>query len=166
MNKLIFAAIGLAVLGAPLSAQEYSEDGGTIVVQPERWTFVSNLQHELSRELDRIPYPASYRDSGVVKVLFVAGEEGRAEQVRIFEDSGSGAMDRSAMRAVRRIDNLGPATPTGGERQVLLSIVFATSEREAERLVDRVAAENAALIASGDLDPTVLAVTLSPSVPS
>lgn len=166
MSKVILAAIGVAVLGAPLYAQDASVEERTILVQPERSSFASNLQHELTRELNRIPYPTSYRQSGVVKVRFIANGEGRAEQISLYEDSGSNRMNNTAMRVVERINNLGPATAYGGDQAVLLNIVFATSEREAERLVDRVRAENAALIASGELSPEVLAVTMTSSVPS
>lgn len=164
MKKLIFAAVALAVVGSPLAAQDRDQGSGTILVQPERSTFVSNLGQELSRELDRIPYPDGNRHSGVVKVRFVANHRGGVDQVSLFDESGSRAMDRAAMRAVNRLDHLGSLPSAYGDQQaVLLSIIFATSEREAERLAERVDRENAALIASGDLGPEMLAVTMVPS---
>lgn len=163
MKKLVSAAIACAVLGTPLSAQDLVQQG-TIVVQPDQGTFAANLGRELDRQLYRIPYPGGYRQSGVVKVRFVANGDGRAEQVRLFDDSGSHSMDRAALRAVRRLDNLGSTqwSDEGGQ-DVLLSIVFATNSRDAERLAERVADDNAALIASGALDPQVLAVTVVPA---
>ncbi len=166
MKKLVSAAIACAVLGTPLSAQNL-EPHGTIVVQPDQGRFVTNLGRELDRQLYRIPYPLGYRQSGVVKVRFLANGDGRAEQVSLFENSGSHSMDGAALRAVRSLDNLGSTewSDEGGQ-DVLLSIVFATSNRDARRLAERVANENAALIASGALDPQVLAVTMVPAARS
>ncbi|WAT17106.1 TonB family protein [Aurantiacibacter sp. MUD11] len=166
MKKLVTATIAIAVFGAPLYAQDTVEEG-TILVQPERATFVSNIERELDRQLYRTPYPGGIREAGVVKVQFVANAEGRAEQVRLFEDSGSVRMDHAALRAVQRLDNLGSSrSADDGGQDVLLTIVFANSEREAERLVERVADENAALVASGALDPQVLAITMVPATRS
>ena len=76
-------------------------------------------------------------------------------------------MDRAALRAVHRLNGLGSTARTqAGGQDVLVSIVFATSEREAARLTERTAAENAALIASGKLKPHVLALTMTPSARS
>ncbi len=166
MKKLVSVAIACAVLGTPLSAQDIDRHG-TIVVQPDQGRFVANLGRELDRQLYRIPYPAGFRQSGVVKVRFVANGAGRAERVDLFERSGSHSMDRAALRAVRRLDNLGSTewSDEGGQ-DVLLSIIFATNNRDAERLAERVADENAALIASGNLDPRMLAVTMVPAARS
>ncbi len=119
---------------------------------------------ELEQQLNRVNYPSGIRRSGVVKVRFMANGTGRPEQVTLFEDSGSHAMDLAALRAVNRLHGLGsPRHATEGGQAVLLNIVFATSEREAERLAGRVAEETAAMIASGELDPQMLAVTMVPT---
>ncbi|WP_338242838.1 energy transducer TonB [Aurantiacibacter hainanensis] len=163
MKKLVSIAIVSAVLAAPLAAQDPGR-GQPIIVQTDPSTFVSSLSHELDRQLRRVSYPGGFQQSGVVKVRFVANGHGRAEQVTLFEESGSHSMDRAALRAVHRLDRLGSNARTQmGGQDVLLSIVFATSEREAERLARRTSEENAALIASGKLEPQVLAVTMVPS---
>lgn len=162
MKKLVFTAIACAVLAAPLSAQDQGR-GQPIIVQTDPSTFVANLSSQLDRQLRRVSYPSGHPHSGVVRVRFVANGEGRAEHITLFEESGSHRMDRAALRAVSRLDRLGSIARS---QDVLLSIVFATSEREAERLAERTAAENAALIASGKLKPQVLAVTVRPSARS
>ncbi len=163
MNKLVSIAIAAAVLGAPLSAQDPLSDGN-ILVQPDRDGFVSTLAVELDKQLNRVSYPHGIQQSGVVRVHFIANGSGRAEQVTIFGESGSHAMDLAAVRAVNRIDKLpAPRYASASGQSVLLSIVFATNHRDARRLSDRVAEENAALIASGELDPQMLAVTMVPT---
>ena len=163
MRKLVSTAIACAFFAVPLSAQDLGSNQ-TIIVQTEPSNFVSTLSHELDRQLYRVPFPGGRIQNGVVRVRFVANGHGRAEHVTLFEESGSRTMDRAALRAVQRLDRLGstPRSRNGGQ-DVLLSIVFATSEREAERLAERASAENAALIASGRLQPQVLAVTMVPA---
>ncbi|GAA5059444.1 hypothetical protein GCM10023208_26780 [Erythrobacter westpacificensis] len=165
MKNLVFAAIGLALIGTPVTAKQHLQ-GDTIVVQPERLNLISTLEREISRELYRIPFPADTRDnraSGVVKVYFVANGDGRAEQVSLFEGSGRRQMDRAAIYAVSRLDNL---AAQGGDQPVLLSIVFAPNQRVADRLGTRAAEENMELIASGRLASRTLAVMVAPSAPS
>ncbi|MWV27179.1 TonB family protein [Aurantiacibacter rhizosphaerae] len=163
MNKFVSIAIATAVLGAPLSAQDSLQDG-TILVQPERDGFVSTLGVELDKQLNRVSYPSGRQRAGVVKVRFVANGSGRAEQVTIFQESGSHTMDLAAIRAVNRIGKLPtPRYIDAGGQPVLLSIIFATNSRDARRMEERVAQENAALIASGELDPQMLAVTVVPA---
>lgn len=166
MKNLVFAAIGLAVIATPVSAQQEGLQGETIVVQPERLHLASSLEREISRELYRIPYPAQsrdYRASGVVKVYLVANGHGRAEQVSLFEGSGRHQMDRAALYAGSRLDNL---VSQSGNQPVLLSIVFAPNQRVAERLSTRAAEENMELIASGRLNAQTLAVTIASHAPS
>lgn len=162
MKKFISTALACVILAAPLSAQEAGH-GQPIIVQTDATGFTANLSRELDRQLNRVSYPGGTPQSGVVKVRFISNGEGRPEQITLFEESGSNRMDHAALRAVSRLEHLGStARSYQGGQNVLLSIVFATSRREAERLAARTSAENAALIASGQLDPEMLAVTMVP----
>lgn len=153
MKSIVFFAIATAVLGTPVYAQDLTQDR-SIVVEPSDNALVYTLERGLERELDRVSYPAGVRQSGVVKVRFVANGTGRPEQVTLFENSGSRMMDLAALRAVNRLNDLGtPRHSAEGGQAVLLNIIFASSEREAERLAGRVAKETAAMIAAGELDP-------------
>ena len=163
MKKLVSIAIAAAMLGTPLYAQDYAQDRN-IIVEPSEDAFVTTLGHRLERELDRVSYPSGVRQSGVVKVRFVANGSGEAEQVSLFQNSGNRRMDLAALRAVDRLHGLGsPRHATDDGQAVLLNIIFATSEREAERLAERVAEETATMIASGELDPQMLAITMVPA---
>jgi len=163
MKKLVSAAIACAVMAVPVYGQEVREDGA-IVVQPERSNFVTSLNREIDRELYRVRYPTGRQQSGIVKIHFMANGHGRAEQVSLYEESGSHSMDRAALRAIHRLRNIEPASWSDeGGQAVLLNVVFATSQREADRLVERATREHAELIASGELDPEILALTVVPA---
>ena len=166
MKKLVSIAIACAFFALPVSAQDVSS-GRTIIVQTESSDFAANLGREMERQLYRVSYPGGHKQSGVVRVRFLANGDGLAENISLFDGSGSNSMDRAALRAVHHLNRLGSTTRSrNGGQDVLLSIVFATSEREAERLAERVNVENAALIASGRLNPQVLAVTTVPATRS
>lgn len=163
MNTFLKTTLALAVvgtaMGAPLHAQERDPGGSEIVVQ-SRTAYAHRLGQELDNELFRVRYPRGH--SGVVRVYFTTNGQGTAEDIRVIESSGARLVDRAALRAVENMDGLGQS-PRGpnGHQPVLATIVFARGESEARRLTRGLDDSLDDLLASGELDPTVLAVTLT-----
>ncbi|MEL1250728.1 energy transducer TonB family protein [Aurantiacibacter gilvus] len=163
MKNLMKVTLALAIMGtatgAPLHAQDRDPGGSRIVVQSQT-AFAERVGHELNNQLFRIRYPGDH--AGVVRVYFTANGHGTAEDIRVIESSGMSWVDRAALRAVGNMDRLGqaPGGPSSGQ-PVLATIVFARSESELRRLSRDLDEGLDAILASGELDPRVLALTLA-----
>lgn len=161
MNKLaIFAiptALAVSVLAVPLASQE-------IVVSPRSGpTFVAEVSKDLDRQLDRVRINPLRNATGISKVRFQAGPDGKAANVKTYKGSGSTELDRVARKAVTQLTSLSPM-PYGSERGQVIqaNIIVASSEHQLDRLTRQLAREEAARIARGPEERKVLALTLAP----
>lgn len=159
--KALAVAALSALVAVPVAAQERDWEDTEIVVQSPRAAFAEAVGEELNDALYAVAYPGDF--SGVVRIAFDARPDGSAANARVVESSGSRWVDRSAMRAVARMDDMGP-TPTGDHagQPVLATIVYATDERQMRRLTRHLDAGLDTLMASGTVDANVLALTLLP----
>jgi len=162
MNKLtifaISAAVTATVLAVPLASQE-------IVVSPRSdATFVADVSQDLNEQLRHVRFFDPRADAtGIAKVRFQAGEDGRATNVELYQGSGRSQVDRVAEQAVRRLSSLSPM-PFGSEEGQIIqaNIIVASSQPQLDRLTRRLAREETARIASSPRERAVLALTLAP----
>ena len=159
MNKLatlaLSAAVTASLLATPLASQE-------IIVSPvSAARFVADVQSDLDRQLQRSQPAWDRAQTGVTSVRFTAGEDGRADNIVTYRRSGSSSLDRAARRAVSRLTSLAPLPMGASEGQLIqANIVYAKSERHADRLTRQLAREEAQRIASSPEERAVLALTI------
>ncbi|WP_052768859.1 TonB family protein [Aurantiacibacter marinus] len=164
--KIALASAGIA-LSAPLAAQDRSQDQDNILVQPtsEDARFATRLSRQLDTNLSRYSFPLRLDPTGIVRVRFIANGAGVAENMTIVGESGSNQLDRAALWAVRRLDNISPPHMAGFSegRVIQANIVFAQSERQAARLFAQLEREETARMALARErgDAPVLALTLA-----
>ncbi|WP_340588527.1 energy transducer TonB [Erythrobacter alti] len=169
MKTLRIATIALASAGIALSAPLAAQDqDSSILVQPSSETteYVARVAEQLDQNLARAHIPFRSHDNGVVRVRFTANGAGEAEDVEIVGRSRSRDLDRAALWAVNRLSDISPDFAGHSEGQLIqANIIFANTERQAERIARRVAREDAAQMALARQrgEPPVLALTISGS---
>lgn len=170
MKTLTIATIALSsaglALSAPLAAQDRSQDEDNILVQPisadER--YAAQVAQKLDTNLSRYSFPLRSAPTGIVRVQFVANGAGDAEDMTVIGESGSNQLDRAALWAIGRLDNIVPpgVAEYADGRVIQANIVFAHSERQAARLLHRLEQEESARMALAQSrgEPPVLALTV------
>lgn len=150
MNKAIILTFATAcsalLLAEPLSSQ-------SIVVTPEvsQEAFVKKVSGDLNFQLGRAARWNEANTNGITIVRFTRDAQGEADNVRIYRKSGKYGLDRTAMRAVKRLESLDRVPIGTSEDQVYqANIVFASNERNMARLTDKLAGEEAARLARGE----------------
>lgn len=114
-----------------------------IIVKSER-THTSTWAARVSQDLvAKIDYPRAVGRTevpvGVVSVRFDCSDDGTADNIAIARGSGSSAIDRAALSAVKRLGSLRPLPSRFTANQpVRVNLVFADDAMTAERLVRRV----------------------------
>jgi len=162
---IALASAGIA-LSAPLAAQDHSQhEDNTIFVQPTsaEAEYVTQVGRQLDRNLARFSFPLRTQVVGVVRVRFTANHEGEAENLTLIGESGSNQLDRAALWAIGRLNDITPDFEGSVEgREIQANIVFANSERQAERMIAQVMREEAIRMAEARErgEPQVLALTL------
>lgn len=116
LRALQLAAAGAAVaftvpLAAPASAQHVDHTTPGKLVTLAEWT--KRMNRLLVEEM-RYPAPMLGQEPGrgVVRVKFNCSDSGRPDKVALLHSSGQPALDREALRAVKRLASLHPL-PTG-----------------------------------------------------
>ena len=157
MNKLTFsffaAAMGTALVAVPLSAEQI------VVSRDTEATFVQEVSRDLDARLQQTNLPVRSSSTGIVKVRFRPGEDGRPMAVSTYQSSGSQALDRVAKRAVAGLSDL-TRFPEGmnSSQVVQANIIFANSEAHQQRLARKLAKQEAIRMAQSDQERAVLAV--------
>ncbi len=165
---IAFASAGIA-LAAPLGAQERAQVEQDILVQPtsEDARYAAHVSYQLDNNLSRYSFPLRSDPNGIVRVKFIANGAGVAEDMTIVGESGSNQLDRAALWAIGRLDNIAPPAMDqfADGRVIQANIVFAQSERQADRLFRQLEREEAARMALARErgDPPVLALTVAGS---
>ena len=159
----IARAIGAAILLAVPIGALASDEGSDIIVQP---TFaMDQWQEETTHDLNRALSKGGVRfrgepNSAIVQITFSLGEDGKADDVRLYNDDGNWFAKRIALRAVKRLDNL-DEVPVDNPQDVqfLANIIFANDERTQERLSRRLAESEAERMATAGKARTYLALS-------
>jgi len=137
-----------AIFAVPLLATSVHASDPIIVEskQPTVSEWAADLQKQLERTGQR-DTPGLYvaARSGLVSVDFQRGNDGKPSAVSIASKSGSGAMDRQALRLVSRINHL-EMLPAGLKQSQVFraNIIFAEDSFEQEALLRRLARTAAA----------------------
>ncbi|QFT76633.1 hypothetical protein [Erythrobacter sp. THAF29] len=162
ISKIACRSIGAALLLAIPVGSLASEDSDDIIVSPsaamEQW------QQDTTRDLNRALSTGGVRyrgepDNAIVQVAFSLSEDGKADDVRLYNDEGNWVAQRTALRAVKRLKDLGEVpveNPQGA--QFLANIIFADNERAHERLEARLAQWERARIGSSGKERTFIAL--------
>lgn len=159
-HTLTIAALS-ALLAVPAMAQDYRAQESEIIVQPRAAAFAETVGEELNDALYDVPYPGNF--SGVVRIAFTASADGSAQHARVVESSGSSWVDRSAMRAINRLDDLGPSPRDDHAGQpVLATIVYATSRGDMRRMMRDLDTDTEQLFAAGAVSSDTIAITFLP----
>ncbi|NNC58899.1 MAG: hypothetical protein HKO05_02770 [Erythrobacter sp.] len=131
-----------------------------IVVQPERVapTVVAEVSADLDRNLDRTLkfYDYSSANGGIVQVTFATDENGEPVDADFYRKSGSAALDRVAMRSVRKLDPIDGLR--GRNQKFLANIIVANSDYEMRELEAELAQSERARIASKTSAATYVAI--------
>lgn len=140
MSKLIAGALLAAV--AALPAMAASSDG--IEVRADRSGWAQAMTRGIGDNL-RYPYVvgANRQPSGIVRIAFRNGADGRPTDVTVTESSSYPALDSSAVAAIQRAGAATPA-PTADARPHAAWVYFAQTEREERMLTRQLATEAAA----------------------
>lgn len=171
MNNIIKATIALPFAGiifsVPLQVQDRSADMQDILVLPisEQAVIAACVAGALDEELQGKRFNSRMTRSGIVKVRFVTNGAGVADNISLYDGSGTNQLDRAALRAIRRMSDLAPSPFADGHGQLMqANIIFAGSGHEAERLARRLNREEATRIASRrSTEQAVLALTIAAS---
>lgn len=157
-QRAIAAAILLAV---PIGAYA-SDDSDDIIVrsQPAMAQWQAETTKDLNRYLRGRPSTSLARpNNAIVQVSFSVGEDGKADNVRLYKSDGNSAANNMAKRAVGRLTNLDAVPVTNPqEAKFLANIVFADNESIHDRLLERLEQSERERIASNSAARTFIAL--------
>lgn len=123
------AAVLTLPFATPVAAGEKSQD---LVVRPAT-AAMDAWQTETTRDLNRALMSKTHSGklpvrNGIVQVSFTLGEDGRAENIKLYNSTSNFWGERLAKRAVRKLDNLDEVPiQHDGEVKFLANLVFANS---------------------------------------
>lgn len=163
INRLTVRALGAALLLAvPASV---AADHSDIVVQPspalQDWQ--QDTSKQLNRALDRggsqyTPFRSA--NNSIVQIGFTLGEDGRPDDVQVYDGDGNWAAKRAARRAVKSLAGLDQVPVANPQNvQFLANIIFADNERIHDRLEKRLQQMEAARLASSGPERTYVALS-------
>ncbi len=155
MSKLIAGALLAAVAALPAMAAQ--SDGIEVRADPSGWT------QAMSRGIgDNLRYPyvvgADRQPSGIVRIAFRNGADGRPADVRVVQSSSFPALDKVAVAAIERAGAAHPAPASyDAARPLQAWVYFAQTEREERMLTRQLASEAANLQQTASAErPTLL----------
>ncbi|MEL7445008.1 MAG: hypothetical protein AAGK02_04260 [Pseudomonadota bacterium] len=168
-SKLILApALAIAValpLSVPANAGEKASAGqneGPIVVRSQ--LTMEEWQEQMSRDLDRkLAHAPATRTlsmgSGIVQVSFTMGADGKADNLELYSNSANWLSKRTAMRAVRRLDNLS-AVPVDDPQNArfLANIIIASDQETHDKLAAKLAKSERKRLAAADDESEYIAL--------
>ncbi|WP_157799429.1 energy transducer TonB [Qipengyuania seohaensis] len=156
---LFATAAAATMLAVPLSSQEI------VVSARSDQAFVQEVSKDLDTELRRMRIDHRWTPSGIVKVRFQAGADGRPAAMETYESSGSKRLDRRVQDAVGRIDSLLPLPASAGPDPIIQANVIVAAGRTSRESLERKLAESEARrLASKDPEErAVLALNMAPS---
>lgn len=164
MKNVLFIAVATTLTLSSAGVQAEKSD---IVVSSGR--SIEKFVDDVSRELDRYLSRATLMvgpvyDSGLAQVLFKAGPDGRADQIRMYNKDRNDTVNRIAKFAVSRIHSLDPPPAGAREDQVYLAnIIIARDDADFRRLSQELNRREAHRLAATNGDGRILAFTINRS---
>ncbi len=143
--KIILSA---AMLSAVLPSVAYTQPDTSITVTAKP-SAVSEWSKRVGNKLaQNLEYPRTVSlnepDSGIVRVRFVCDPSGMPSQIALKSSSGSRRLDEAGMRAVTRINNLGPLPMAfASDQKFEAALLFSTDEASHDRQMRVLRAEAA-----------------------
>ena len=125
--------LSAAMLSVIFPSAAYTQPDTSITVTAKH-SAVSEWSKRVGNKLARsLEYPRTVTlnepDSGIVRVRFVCDPSGMPSQIALKSSSGSRHLDEAGMRAVTRINNLGPLPAAFASNQKFeAALLFSTDE--------------------------------------
>ncbi|HVF95352.1 MAG TPA: TonB family protein [Sphingomonas sp.] len=154
----------LYVVVTTLFASAVSSKEKSIVIQapPTRAQWAGQIGRNLDNAI-RYPQPLFGRpaDSGVVSVVFIADQNGRASAARLVRSSQSKELDKAALNAIARMKSMQPMPEdvTDGQR-IRANILFATSYADYTKQMKLLRAETTRFATRSALDKDTLVLNV------
>ena len=169
MNKLLSLSLASLLAGAAFTSPLASQEIRVVPTADGTQHFISDVSHDLDRELGIIDLDNWRFRGGFAQVRFQVDPEGRAENVTLYRRSGDPQVDRIAMKAVERLDSIGELPVGYPDDQVIqANVILARSESQMASLnkqLKRVEANRIAQ-AAGKPGAPVLALSIAMNPPS
>ena len=162
ISTLARNAIGAAILVAIPASALASQNGDDIIVRSqaalEEWR--KDTSSDLNRLLARTDIVKRGKpNNAIVQVTFDIGEDGKAENIQLYNDEGNWAAERHAIYAVKRLRGLDEVPVTNPQdAQVLANIIFSSNRMNHDRLFERLEKMERARMASKDEASTYIAL--------
>lgn len=132
MSRSIGIAAAVALFAGqaqPAIAQAVADPHHATISQVTLAAWIERVEDELARTLASQRLNDRGSQNGIVRIKFNCSEDGHADKVTILRPSGSPALDRAALGAVKRIAVMHPlATGIRTDQLYLADILFATEE--------------------------------------
>lgn len=161
MKFPVFMAAAVLAIAPAAPSSLAAQD---ILVAPQsRAAYVERVGDTLQTQIDRFPFETWNARSGIAQVRFEVGEDGRAQAVRTHRTSGDHALDKAARIIASRLEDLAPL-PRGSMagQTIQANIVLASDRHKRDRLLARLAREEASRIASSPREAAVLVLGAAP----
>lgn len=152
ISTIACRAIGAALLLAVPAGTMASDEGDDIIVSPK--SAMEQWQQGVTSELNRALVGGGVRHRGepnnaIVQVTFSLGDDGKPDNVQLYNTEGNFVAERMAVRAVRRLNSIDEVpVQNPQDTQFLANIIFADNDRIHDRLEQRLEQSEAARIAS------------------
>ncbi|MGQ7830605.1 energy transducer TonB family protein [Altererythrobacter sp. Z27] len=169
MNTLLKLSLATALAGVAVASPLASQEIRVVPTADGTQRFISDVSHDLDQELGMIDLDNWRFRGGFAQVRFQVDPEGRAENVTLYRKSGDRQVDRTALRAVERLDSIGELPAGYPDDQVIqANIVLARSESQMASLNKRLRRVEEARIAeaAGKPGAPVLALSIVVNSPS
>ncbi len=163
--KNAHVAIVAAFALTGISAAGQDKPGYPITVKADsssRAVWAAQLGSSLDDILRKAAPPVVFgrgERSGIVRVRFECGANGRPEHVRLLQANGDIALDHHALRAVSKLD-LHPLPGLVGRNEVVqANIIYASGERQFAQLSRKLRRIEQARLAKSPQERAVLAIS-------
>lgn len=165
MNK-VHSFTFATVCSALLLAEPVLAEPITVTPEVSRTAFVQKVSKDLDRQLERAARWEKADGDGIAIVRFTRTAEGRPDNISLYRKSGGHNLDRTAMRAVDKLD-LTEGIPAGARQDQVYqaNIIFASSVRGHAKMAAQLAQEEAVRLAMGE-EKQVLALGSAAARPS
>ncbi|MGB3469198.1 MAG: hypothetical protein WBA51_00065 [Erythrobacter sp.] len=113
---------------------------------------------DLNRALARAPLPRKIvPNNAIVQVAFTLGADGKADNIEVVNGNGNWAARKTAVHAVRRLDNLA-SVPVANPKSTkfLANVIFASTPRIHDELAAKLWKSEARRIAASTEDDNTI----------
>ncbi len=154
LTKLAASSAFALMLSLPAATPALAGGDEPIVVQskPAMAEWREKTTRDLNRALSHRPSSARLRpNNGIVQVSFTLGEDGRADNIKLYKSGANWIAERLAKRAVRKLDTLDEVPVANrAKARFLASIIFADNAHIHDRLAAELKKSERTRLASAD----------------